>query len=56
MRGLKYRSKEERRQARRARRAARAVKKEGGVKLAEEVVEVLPSYGEGEGDRLVEKA
>ena len=56
MRGLKYRSKEERRQARRAGRAARAFKKEGGVKLAEEVVEVLPGYGEGEGDRLVEKA
>jgi len=58
MRGLKYRSKEERRQARRARRAARADKKEGGVKLAEDEVvgEVLPGYGEGEGDRLVEKA
>ena len=58
MRGLKYRSKEERRQARRASRAARAVKKEGGVKLAEDEVveEVLPGYGEGEGDRLVEKA
>jgi len=53
MRGLKCKSRQERREARRARREARA---EGAVKLVGGEGEVLPAYGEGEGDRLVEKA
>ena len=53
MRGLKCKSRQERREARRARREAGA---EGAVKLVGGEGEVLPAYGEGEGDRLVEKA
>lgn len=54
-------SREERRAARKerreARKAAKAAKKEGRVRLeGEEQEEVLPSYAEGETDRLVEKA
>jgi hypothetical protein len=57
MRGLKCKSREESREARRARRAARAASKSGGaVKLVGGAGEVLPAYGEGEADRLVEKA
>jgi hypothetical protein len=57
MRGLKCKSRQERREARRARREARAASKsEGALKLVGGEGEVLPAYGEGEGDRLVEKA
>jgi uncharacterized protein (DUF169 family) len=57
MRGLKCKSRQERREARRARREARAASKSGAaVKLVGGEGEVLPAYGEGEGDRLVEKA
>jgi hypothetical protein len=57
MRGSKCKSREERREARRARREARAAtKSEGALKLVGGEGEVLPAYGEGEGDRLVEKA
>lgn len=57
MRGLKCKSRQERREARRARREARAaLKSEGALKLGGGEGEVLPAYGEGEGDRLVEKA
>lgn len=57
MRGLKCKSRQERREARRARREARAASKsEGALKLVGGGGEVLPAYGDGEGDRLVEKA
>jgi hypothetical protein len=67
MRGLKCKSRQERREARRARRAARVDKitkavtsrlgsGAGAVQLQGEEGEVLPAYGEDEGDRLVEKA
>jgi hypothetical protein len=49
-------TKEQRRQVRRERRQAR---QEGRIKLIpgeKEGGEVLPSYKDGEGDRLVEKA
>jgi len=48
-------TKEQRRQVRRERRQAR---QEGRIKLipGEAGEEVLPSYKDGEGDRLVEKA
>ena len=46
-----------RRDARRVRKEERRAKKAGGIRLeGEEHDEVLPSYAEGETDRLVEKA
>lgn len=61
LRGGKTSTCAERRAARKARRAERKAIKAGGVRLeGEEGVatseEVLPSYAEGETDRLVEKA
>ena len=57
MRGLKCKSRQERREARRARGEARAdLKSEGALKLVGGEGEVLPAYGEDEGDKLVEKA
>jgi hypothetical protein len=50
MRGLKCKSRQERREAR------AASKSEGALKLVGGEGEVLPAYEEGEGDRLVEKA
>lgn len=46
-----------RRERRQARKAAKAAKRVGEVRLeGEENEEVLPSYEDNEGDRLVEKA
>jgi hypothetical protein len=46
-----------RREARRVRKEERKARKAGGIRLeGEENDEVLPSYAEGETDRLVEKA
>lgn len=57
MRGLKCKSRQERREARRARREARAASKsEGALKMVGGEGEVLPAYGEDEGGKLVEKA
>lgn len=65
MRGLKSKSRQERREARKAKRQARIDKitkavtsRLGGgcVRLEGGEGEVLPAYGEGEGDRLVQKA
>jgi len=65
MRGLKSKSRQERREARKVRRQARIDKITkavtsrlggGSVRLEGGEGEVLPAYGEGEGDRLVQKA